>query len=154
MPGGSGSRTSFFTASRRACCWCWLPCWASSFPCCQCLADIPQVWCQFIWRAEWDIVNEEFGAAIAIVETIVSAGIYLLDCDCCVRRGTVPDGNLPRLAAPPLGTAVELLAAVPSIIYGMFGLFVFAPLFADYFQMPVQKLLGGMPLVGFCLAAA
>ena len=49
----------------------------------------------------------------------------------------------------PLGTAVELLAAVPSIIYGMFGLFVFAPLFADYFQVPVQNVLGGMPLVGF-----
>jgi len=49
----------------------------------------------------------------------------------------------------PLGTAVELLAAVPSIIYGMFGLFVFAPLFADHFQVPVQKLLGSMPLIGF-----
>lgn len=54
----------------------------------------------------------------------------------------------------PLGTAIELLAAVPSIIYGMFGLFVFAPLFADYFQMPVQQLIGSMPLIGWLVGGA
>ena len=54
----------------------------------------------------------------------------------------------------PLGTAIELLAAVPSIIYGMFGLFVFAPLFADFFQVPLRSLLGGMPLIGFLFGGA
>jgi phosphate transport system permease protein len=54
----------------------------------------------------------------------------------------------------PLGTAIELLAAVPSIIYGMFGLFVFAPLFADYIQVPLRDLLGGMPLIGFLFGGA
>ena len=54
----------------------------------------------------------------------------------------------------PLGTAIELLAAVPSIIYGMFGLFVFAPVFADYVQMPLQAVLGGMPLVGWLFGGA
>jgi phosphate transport system permease protein len=53
-----------------------------------------------------------------------------------------------------LGTAIELLAAVPSIIYGMFGLFVFAPLFADYLQTPLQKVLGGMPVVGWLFGGA
>jgi len=48
----------------------------------------------------------------------------------------------------PLGTAVELLAAVPSIIYGMFGLFIFAPLFAEYGQPALQSTLGQMPLIG------
>jgi phosphate transport system permease protein len=48
----------------------------------------------------------------------------------------------------PLGTAIELLAAVPSIIYGMFGLFIFAPLFADYGQPALQSTLGQMPLIG------
>jgi phosphate transport system permease protein len=47
-----------------------------------------------------------------------------------------------------MGTAVELLAAVPSIIYGMFGLFIFAPLFADYGQPALQSTLGQMPLIG------
>jgi phosphate transport system permease protein len=47
-----------------------------------------------------------------------------------------------------------LLAAVPSIIYGMFGLFVFAPLFADYIQVPVRDLMSGMPLIGFLFGGA
>jgi phosphate transport system permease protein len=48
----------------------------------------------------------------------------------------------------PLGVAVELLAAVPSIIYGMFGLFIFAPLFAEHGQPALQSTLGQMPLIG------
>jgi phosphate transport system permease protein len=54
----------------------------------------------------------------------------------------------------PLGTAIELLAAVPSIIYGMFGLFVFAPLFADYIQVPLRELLAGMPIIGVLFGGA
>ena len=48
----------------------------------------------------------------------------------------------------PLGTAVELLAGVPSIIYGMWGLFVFAPLFADYAQPFLAATLGQLPVIG------
>jgi phosphate transport system permease protein len=105
---------------------------------------------EFIWRVEWDIINEEFGAAIAIVGTLASAGIALLIAvPLAFGIALFLTETCPVWLRRPLGTAVELLAAVPSIIYGMFGLFVFAPLFADYFQMPVQQLLGGMPLVGF-----
>ncbi len=104
----------------------------------------------FIWRVEWDIINEEFGAAIAIVGTIASASIaMLIAVPLAFGIALFLTETCPVWLRRPLGTAVELLAAVPSIIYGMFGLFVFAPLFADYFQMPVQQLLGGMPLVGF-----
>lgn len=104
----------------------------------------------FIWRVEWDIINEEFGAAIAIVGTVASAGLaMLIAVPLAFGIALFLTETCPVWLRRPLGTAVELLAAVPSIIYGMFGLFVFAPLFADYFQMPVQKLLGGMPLIGF-----
>jgi phosphate transport system permease protein len=104
----------------------------------------------FIWRVEWDIVNEEFGAAIAIVGTLASAGIaMLIAVPLAFGIALFLTETCPVWLRRPLGTAVELLAAVPSIIYGMFGLFVFAPLFADYFQTPVQQVLGGMPLVGF-----
>jgi phosphate transport system permease protein len=104
----------------------------------------------FIWRVEWDIINEEFGAAIAIVGTIASAGLaMLIAVPLAFGIALFLTETCPVWLRRPLGTAVELLAAVPSIIYGMFGLFVFAPLFADYFQVPVQKVLGGMPLVGF-----
>ena len=104
---------------------------------------------QFIWRVEWDVVNEEFGAAIAIVGTVLSAGIALLIAvPLAFGIALFLTENCPVWLRRPLGTAIELLAAVPSIIYGMFGLFVFAPIFADYLQMPLQQLLGGMPVVG------
>jgi phosphate transport system permease protein len=104
----------------------------------------------FIWRVEWDIVNEEFGAAIAIVGTLASAGIALLIAvPLAFGIALFLTETCPLWLRRPLGTAIELLAAVPSIIYGMFGLFVFAPLFADYAQVPMQKLLGSMPLIGF-----
>lgn len=105
---------------------------------------------RFIWYVEWDIINEEFGAAIAIVGTLASAGIALLIAvPLAFGIALFLTETCPVWLRRPLGTAIELLAAVPSIIYGMFGLFVFAPLFADHFQVPVQKLMSGMPLIGF-----
>ena len=104
----------------------------------------------FVWRVEWDVVNEDFGAAIAIVGTLASATIALvIAVPLAFGIALFLTENCPTWLRRPLGTAVEMLAAVPSIIYGMFGLFVFAPLFAEYFQTPVQQLLGSMPLVGF-----
>jgi len=49
----------------------------------------------------------------------------------------------------PLGTAIELLAGIPSIIYGMWGLFVFAPIFRDYAEPWIKSHLGVLPLVGY-----
>ena len=109
----------------------------------------------FLWDVEWDIINEKFGAAIAIVGTIASASIALLVAvPLAFGVAVFLTETCPVWLRRPLGTAIELLAAVPSIIYGMFGLFVFAPLFADYLQIPLQKILGGMPLVGFLFAGA
>ncbi len=103
----------------------------------------------FVWYAEWDIVNENFGAAIAIVGTLASAGIaMLIAVPLAFGIAVFLTETCPAHLRRPLGTAIELLAAVPSIIYGMFGLFVFAPIFATYLQIPLKKLLGGMPLVG------
>ena len=104
---------------------------------------------QFIWRVEWDIVNEEFGAAIAIFGTLASAGIALLIAvPLAFGVALFLTENCPVALRRPLGTAIELLAAVPSIIYGMFGLFIFAPLFAEYGQPAIQSTLGQMPLIG------
>jgi phosphate transport system permease protein len=110
---------------------------------------------RFIWYVEWDIINEEFGAAIAIVGTLISAGIaLLLAVPLAFGIALFLTETCPVWLRRPLGTAVELLAAVPSIIYGMFGLFVFAPLFADYIQVPMQDIIGGMPLVGWIVGGA
>ena len=104
---------------------------------------------EFIWRIEWDIVNEEFGAAIAIFGTVVSSGIALLIAvPLSFGIALFLTETCPVWLRRPLGTAVELLAAVPSIIYGMFGLFIFAPLFAEYGQPAMQSTLGQMPLIG------
>ena len=83
---------------------------------------------RFLWYVEWDIINEEFGAAIAIVGTLASAGIaMLIAVPLAFGIAVFLTETCPVWLRRPLGTAVELLAAVPSIIYGMFGLFVFAP---------------------------
>ncbi len=109
----------------------------------------------FLWHVEWDIINEDFGAAIAIVGTVASATIALLIAvPLAFGVAVFLTETCPTWLRRPLGTSIELLAAVPSIIYGMFGLFVFAPLFADYLQVPLQKMLGGMPLVGFLFGGA
>jgi phosphate transport system permease protein len=54
----------------------------------------------------------------------------------------------PPLLKRPLGTAVELLAAIPSIIYGMWGLFIFVPLFGEHVQPLLKATLGHLPLIG------
>lgn len=104
---------------------------------------------EFIWRIEWDIINEEFGALIAIYGTIMSATIALLIAvPLSFGIALFLTETCPVWLRRPLGTAIELLAAVPSIIYGMFGLFIFAPLFAEYGQPALQSTLGQMPLIG------
>lgn len=103
----------------------------------------------FITRVEWDIINEEFGAMIAIYGTLVSSLIaLLLAVPLAFGIAVFLTETCPLWLRRPLGTAIELLAAVPSIIYGMFGLFIFAPLFAEYGQPALQSTLGQMPLIG------
>ncbi|NCT99583.1 MAG: phosphate ABC transporter permease subunit PstC [Comamonadaceae bacterium] len=110
---------------------------------------------KFLWTVEWDIVNEQYGAAIAIVGTLLSAGIAMLfGVPLAFGIALFLTETCPVWLRRPLGTAIELLAAVPSIIYGMFGLFVFAPVFADYFQVPVRELMMGMPLIGWLFGGA
>jgi phosphate transport system permease protein len=103
----------------------------------------------FITAIEWDPVNDKYGAAIAIAGTLatsvialliafpISFGIALFLTEIC-----------PVWLRRPMGTAVELLAGVPSIIYGMWGLFVFAPLFADHVQPLLKATLGQLPVIG------
>ncbi|MGI4848826.1 MAG: phosphate ABC transporter permease subunit PstC [Janthinobacterium lividum] len=103
----------------------------------------------FITSVEWDPVNDKYGALIAIVGTLFTSVIALLiafpiSFGIALFLTEICPGWLKR----PLGTAVELLAGVPSIIYGMWGLFVFAPLFADYVQPALKATLGELPVIG------
>jgi hypothetical protein len=95
---------------------------------------------RFIWYVEWDIINEEFGAAISIVGTLISAGIALLMAvPLAFGIAVFLTETCPVWLRRPLGTAIELLAAVPSIIYGMFGLFVFRADVCRLLQVPLQE---------------
>ena len=103
----------------------------------------------FITRVEWDPVNEEFGAMIAIAGTLITSVIALLiafpvSFGIALFLTEICPAKLRR----PLGTCVELLAGVPSIIYGMWGLFVFAPLFSEYVQPALKSTLGQIPGIG------
>ena len=110
---------------------------------------------KFLWYVEWDIIKGEFGAAISIVGTILSAGIaMILAVPLAFGIAVFLTETCPVWLRRPLGTAVELLAAVPSIIYGMFGLFVFAPVFSEFLQVPLQSVLMGMPIVGWLFGGA
>jgi len=109
----------------------------------------------FFFSQEWDVVNGEFGGLIAIYGTVVTSVIALLiavplSFGIAVFLTELCPGPLRR----PLGTAVELLAAVPSIIYGMFGLFIFAPLFAEYIQPVLASTLGQIPGFGILFSGA
>jgi phosphate transport system permease protein len=103
----------------------------------------------FLVTAEWNPVTNRFGALVPIVGTLATSFIALL-IGIPVSFGIAL--FLTELSPPwlrrPLGTAVELLAAIPSIIYGMWGLFVFAPVFADHVQPALTATLGAVPIVG------
>jgi phosphate transport system permease protein len=103
----------------------------------------------FITTVEWDPVNDQYGAAIAIVGTLASAGIALLIAfPVSFGIALFLTEVCPVWLRRPLGTAIELLAGVPSIIYGMWGLFVFAPMFSEYVQPLLKSTLGALPWIG------
>lgn len=95
----------------------------------------------------WNPVTGEFGALSGIFGTGVSTLIAMI---IAVPLGLVIALFLVELAPPRIsaffGGAIELLAAIPSIIYGMWGLFVFAPFMADYIQPFLGEHLGFLPL--------
>jgi phosphate transport system permease protein len=103
----------------------------------------------FLTSRDWNPVTNEFGALNAIYGTVVTSFIALLIAFPVSFGIAIFLTELcPTWLKRPLGTAVELLAAIPSIIYGMWGLFVFAPLFAKYAQPFLTKYFGDIPLIG------
>ena len=107
----------------------------------------------FIVTPEWDPVKEEFGALVPIAGTLVTALIaMLIGVPVSFGIALFLTELCPRWLKRPLGTAIELLAAIPSIIYGMWGLFVFAPLFMEHVQPPIIRTLGAIPGLGVLFA--
>ena len=109
----------------------------------------------FFTTVEWDIINGEFGGLIAIYGTVMTSIVALLIAvPLSFGIAVFLTEICPMPLRRPLGTAIELLAAVPSIIYGMFGLFIFAPLFAEYIQPALAATLGQIPGFGILFSGA
>ncbi|SFV12833.1 phosphate ABC transporter membrane protein 1, PhoT family [Methylobacterium sp. 174MFSha1.1] len=103
----------------------------------------------FLVSSAWNVGREEYGALVAIIGTLVSALLALvIGVPISLGIAIYLTQLCPGWARRPVSMTIELLAAVPSIIYGMWGLFVFAPLFARFVQIPVSNLVEGMPIVG------
>jgi phosphate transport system permease protein len=103
----------------------------------------------FVASREWNPVTERFGALVPIYGTLVTSGIaMLIGIPISFGIALFISQLCPRWLKRPMSTAVELLAAIPSIIYGMWGLFVLAPILSDHVQPWVTDHLGGLPGVG------
>ncbi|MGN8199162.1 phosphate ABC transporter permease subunit PstC [Salinisphaera sp. RV14] len=104
----------------------------------------------FLLSSEWNPVTDTFGALVAIFGTLVSSALAM------VIAVPVSFGIAlfitelsPAWLRRPISTAIELLAAIPSIIYGMWGLFVFAPFLSDYVQPWLNGAFGDLPVFGY-----
>ena len=104
---------------------------------------------RFLISDAWDPVKENFGALVPIYGTLVTSAIALLiGIPVSFGIALFLTELSPNWLKRPLGTAIELLAAIPSIIYGMWGLFVFAPVFSERVQPWVTSSVGTLPLIG------
>jgi len=106
----------------------------------------------FLVTQAWSPVRDRFGALASIYGTLVTSFLAMLV--------AVPVGIgvaifltelCPRVLRRPIGIAIELLAGIPSIIYGIWGLFVFAPWFQEHVQLPVTNAVQDIPVLGTLL---
>lgn len=101
----------------------------------------------FLASAEWNPVTERFGAVAAAAGTLLSTAIALLVAvPVSLGIALFLAEIAPARVRGPFGVAIELLAAIPSIVYGMWGLFVLAPLMSDHVQPALAAVLGFLPL--------
>jgi phosphate transport system permease protein len=109
----------------------------------------------FLWTSEWDPVQNKFGGLVMIYGTLMTSFIALLIAvPVSFGIALFLTELSPNWLRRPLGIAVELLAAVPSIVYGMWGLLVFSPVLATYVQQPLQSLFAGVPVLSGLVSGA
>jgi phosphate transport system permease protein len=107
----------------------------------------------FLWSDVWDPVGQKFGAWVPIYGTLVTALIALLIA-VPVSFGIAMflTEISPKPLRAPIGIAIELLAGIPSIIYGMWGLFVLVPQLSEHVYPWIDAHLGTLPVIGALFA--
>lgn len=109
----------------------------------------------FLSSGEWDPVTEVFGGKNAILGTLITSAIALIiGVPASFGIALFLTEMSPAWLKRPMGTAIELLAGIPSIIYGMWGLFIFAPWFADNLQPWIIEHIAPLPVIGFLFDGA
>ncbi|MEJ5210963.1 MAG: phosphate ABC transporter permease subunit PstC [Burkholderiales bacterium] len=110
---------------------------------------------RFLVNAEWNPVTDEFGALVPIFGTLATSAIALIiGVPVSFGIALFLTELSPLWLRRPLGIAVELLAGIPSIIYGMWGLFVLAPVLQETIQPWLIEHLGDKPGIGFLFQGA
>ena len=103
----------------------------------------------FLFSTEWDAVNHRFGALVPVYGTLVTAAIaMLIAVPVSFGIALFLTEVAPAWLRGPVAAAIELLAGIPSIIYGMWGLFVFVPVMGEYVNPWLNDHLGHWPLIG------
>ena len=104
---------------------------------------------KFLTSTEWDPVRESFGAATSIYGTVITTILSLIIAvPVAIGIAIFITEIAPNFLKGPIGSAIELLAAIPSIIYGMWGFFTLAPIMSKFVEPVLQKTIGGLPLAG------
>lgn len=102
----------------------------------------------FVTTETWNPVTEKFGALAPIYGTLVTSAIAMLvGVPVSFGIAIFLTEICPAWAKRPIGIAIELLAGIPSIIYGLFGLFVFTPILQQVVQPALIKVFGNIPLM-------
>jgi phosphate transport system permease protein len=104
---------------------------------------------EFLFSTAWNPVREIFGAATTIYGTAVTTALALVFAiPTALGIAIFVTEIAPNFLKGPIGVAIELLAAIPSIIYGMWGLFTLAPIMSKYIEPALQSTVGKLPLIG------
>ena len=103
----------------------------------------------FLTRSEWDPVQNRYGGLVDDLRHPDDLGHRAAHClPVSFGIALFLTELAPAWLKRPLGTAIELLAAVPSIVYGMWGLLVFSPILSQFVQQPLQGVFSGVPVLG------
>jgi phosphate transport system permease protein len=103
----------------------------------------------FLYSVEWDPVRRVFGAFVPIYGTLVTSVLaMIIAIPVSFGIALFLTEVAPGWLRGPIAAAIELLAGIPSIIYGMWGLFVFAPFMSNWVEPWVSDNLGAIPLIG------